>query len=593
MDSVLGVVRGLVLTVLAFGLIVFFHELGHFIAAKLIGVRVEKFSFGMGPRLIGRQWGQTEYMICAVPIGGYVKMAGGDEGEDAKGAPDEFVSKSPGQRAFVFVAGPAFSILLGVPMLMGMYIAGQEMPTARVSDVVLGSPAWDAGVKYGDRIRRLGEEPIETFNDLQLASICMAHDTASTMLVERGAKDVALTITRPRGSRLGISCGFHITRIDRTMPDSPAAAVGLRRGDEFTTVDGKGVRGWLDFRRRILPNPGHELSIGIRRDGKAMTAKVKPAVITRPDPGFGIRLPREVGFVRKGFPAEGKIEVGDHIVQVNAQPVKGWWDVEDAVADGPAKVTLMVRRGDGTTTVELERGEGMRAADTLGIAPRPTYIVDAVHGASDPPLEAGDELVKAGGRDVAKGIIDGMLYQPLDDVLGVLADAGTLTMRRGDTEFQVKLMPGERVLGQIGVEQTVSMVVRKKTVAGSFVPALEKTGEAAMLVYVILRKMLDRDVKASSVAGPIGILQITYMSATRGWSDLFYLVGMITVNIGVLNLLPLPPLDGGRLVLVAYEKVRGRQPSRKFQEVVILAGVGLLVVVFVLATFNDVSRLFQ
>ena len=462
MDSVLDVIRGLVLTVFAFGLIVFFHELGHFIAAKLIGVRVEKFSFGMGPRLIGRQWGETEYMICAVPIGGYVKMAGGDEGEEASGAPDEFVSKSPGQRAFVFVAGPAFSIILGVPMLMGMYIVGQEMPTSRVSDVVLGSPAWDAGLKYGDTIKRLAGEEIETFNDLQLASIRMAHDTPSTMVVERDGVSVPLTITRPRGARLGISCSFHVTRIDTTTPDSPAAAVGLAHGDEFMTVDGKGVRGWLDFRRRILPNAGHEVSIGIRRDGKPLTVKIKPRVITRPDPGFTIRLPREVGYVRKTFPADGKIEVGDHIMQVNGKPVKTWWEIEDAVADGPANVALTFKRGETTATVTLDRGQGKRAADSLGLAPRAVYIVDTVHGATDPPIEPGDELMKAGGKDVAQGIVDGMLYQPLDDVLGVLADAGTLTVRRGEAEFDVKLMPGERVLGQIGVEQAVSSIVRKQ-----------------------------------------------------------------------------------------------------------------------------------
>ena len=110
---------------------------------------------------------------------------------------------------------------------------------------------------------------------------------------------------------------------------------------------------------------------------------------------------------------------------------------------------------------------------------------------------------------------------------------------------------------------------------------------------MVLRKLLSRDVKTDAVAGPLGILQITYSQAQRGWSHLFRLVGMITVNIGVLNLVPLPPLDGGRLVFLGYEKARGKAPNRRVQEIVFLAGFALLLMVFIGATFNDITRFFS
>ena len=164
MDSFFLTLRGIVLTVLAFGLMVFVHELGHFLAAKLIGVRVDRFSFGMGPKLAGRRWGATEYMVSAVPIGGYAKLAGGDEGEEATGAPDEYVSKPPGQRAMLLLAGPFFSVLFGVPLAMGMFLIGRQTELARVSHVMVGSPAWDAGVKYGDFIKSLDSQATKTFD---------------------------------------------------------------------------------------------------------------------------------------------------------------------------------------------------------------------------------------------------------------------------------------------------------------------------------------------------------------------------------------------------------------------------------------------
>jgi regulator of sigma E protease len=113
-----------------------------------------------------------------------------------------------------------------------------------------------------------------------------------------------------------------------------------------------------------------------------------------------------------------------------------------------------------------------------------------------------------------------------------------------------------------------------------------------MLVYVVLKKLCTQDVNAKSIAGPLGIFQIMYVSAFQGWGRFLWLVQLLTVNIGLLNLLPIPPLDGGRLVMVGYEKLRGRRMSQKLQEVILIAGVAVVLMIFVFATFNDVRRMF-
>jgi len=584
-------IKGILLTILAFGLMVFIHELGHFLAAKLIGVRVERFSFGMPPKLIGRKWGDTEYVISALPIGGYVKLAGGDEGEEATGAPDEFVSKPPSQRALVLAAGPIFSILFGIPTAMGMLFIGRDIPFAKVSEVVIGGPAWKAGLHYGDRITRVAGQEVATFDELRQTAAETAPDDPFDIVVQRGQQKLTLSVRRPRGERLGISCAFHSMQIAEVTEDSPAAAAGLQPGDVVVRVDGRRARGWMDFRRHLLANPDRTVRLDIERNGKPSTLEATLKTITRADPGFRVRLPLEIGFVRQGFPAQGKLEVGDRVVSVNGKFVDGWWDVEDAVAEGPETAAITVQRRGKPLTVELRRGAGLRAADTLGIVPRPTLIVASVHGEAEPPLRVGDEIVKVGRQDVAKAIAAYALYMPPDDLLMDLARAGSLTVRRGTTELTVELEPGKRFVGRLGVRPKAAAEFRQESFFGSIVPALKKTTSMGKFAFVILGKLLSGDVSIRDLTGPVGIVQHTYLSARRGWPDLFYLVHLLTVNIGVLNLLPIPPLDGGHLVLLGYEKVRGKEKSRRLREALLVAGLALVLLLILVVTFNDVWRL--
>ena len=587
-----------------------------------VGVRVAVFTRGLGKKLFKRKWGQTEYALSAVPLGGYVKMAGGDEGEEATGAPDEFVSKKPWQRALVLAAGPVFSVLFGIPLAVAMFLIGREVPQAKVSHVSVGSAAWHAGVKVGDEIKGLDGREVETMDDLIQAVIGSPAEEELSLVVERGGERVELAATREKREMLGVGCQFVVPTIKEVVPDSPADEAGLEAGDVILSVEGKPIRTWQDFRRIIHAHCDLPVRIEIERDGVRQTIEAVPEGKEVADPGFTIRLPAEIGEVRKSSPADGKLKVGDRIVAVNGRKLDaqaGWGEIEQLAADAD-KLVLTVERGNGPIgitefparlaasvagelsgdrkakpfAVELAKESGIGLADSVGIVPRAAYIVTTIEDSDlAPGLQAGDEIVKAKGERVAEIVRLGLLYLPSEDVLSRLAKAGTLEVWRPSEGqlVEITLEPGTRELGQLGVWPTPATVFRQESLGGSFGPAVRETAKAGMLVFTVIRKLVGADVKGSSIAGPVGIFHLILIKAREGWAQLFWLVHLLTVNIGLLNLLPIPPLDGGRLVMVGYEKVRGKRMGRKAQDFLILAGIALLLLIFVYATFNDLRRL--
>src|SRR5271157_3987374 len=240
-------ITDVVVVVLVLGLMIFVHELGHFLAAKFFGVRVLVFSLGFGKRLLHWAKGDTDYRISALPFGGYVRMAGDDPSAERMGEPWEFLTKPRWQRFVVVVMGPTMNILLAVLVLAGLYKFHFQKPVfeeqpARVGDVEADSPASQIGVKPGDLVVRLDNLQNPRWEELQIKILTTVGE-AMPIEVERDGKTLSMALTpRPSGpDRVGDAGLYPYAPgvIDKVEPGLPAGQAGLLPGDRIVGIDGK------------------------------------------------------------------------------------------------------------------------------------------------------------------------------------------------------------------------------------------------------------------------------------------------------------------------------------------------------------------
>ena len=276
------------ITVIAFifvlGAAVILHEFGHFIVAKLFGIRVETFSFGFGPRLVGIKKGQTDYRISAVPLGGYVKLGGDEsnapiEGEGASDIPAEerFDLRPRWQRILVALAGPIMNILtaLSVPFLAAVIVGVQITPAPVVSAVVPGGAAEKAGLQRGDRIVAFNGNTNPKWDTIS-GDALLSPGQSLPIEVDRNGQRLSLTITPTPHTEEGETVGFldfipdygnlPVT-LHQVTPNSPAAEASLQVGDRLVALNGEAVRSAEQVTQTIRAHRGQAVTLRFERDG--------------------------------------------------------------------------------------------------------------------------------------------------------------------------------------------------------------------------------------------------------------------------------------------------------------------------------------
>jgi len=426
-------------TLLAFlfvlGVLIFVHELGHFVMARRVGVRVLKFSLGFGPRLIGLKRGDTEYVVSAIPLGGYVKMAGENPEDPRSGREDEFLSKTKWERFQILIMGPLMNLILAVIVTAGVLMNGAEIPAFQSKAPVVGQ-------------------------------------------VEAG---------------------------------SAADRAGIRPGDRIVSVAGRDVDTWEQFFIAVGTRAGRETEVAVLRDGKEFVIRATPTPQTR-------------------------FEVGDIGVMPDSHP-----NVGSVLPASPAE------------KAGLKAGDVILKVDDAVIT-FPSQLIDAVSQKANIPV--------------------------------------TITILRNGVEQRVPVTPELNAgRGRIGINIAEDVTRIKPGPIDALAMSIRRNYESAGLIFMTIGQLLTRETSTRQLMGPLAIAQLSGESAQQGWAPLFALMASISLNLGLLNLLPIPVLDGGHIFIMALEGLARRDFSIRVKEKMFLAGFAVLLMLMVTVIYNDLTRI--
>ncbi|MAP40663.1 MAG: RIP metalloprotease RseP [Woeseiaceae bacterium] len=418
------------------GVLVFVHEMGHYLMARRIGIRVLTFSLGFGPKLLTVRRGDTDYCISAIPLGGYVKMAGENPDDVRSGADDEFLSKTKWERFQVLIMGPTMNIILAFVVMAVVLYQGADVPAYEEQPPIVGY----------------------------------------------------------------------------VMEASPAEQSGIRVGDLILSIGGRPVQTWEELFVTVMPRAERELEVVLRRGLQEVTTQVTPE-------------------------AQTQFQVGDLGVVPIMQPQ-----------------ILNVMTGD--------------PADLAGIRPR-----DVITAVNDEPIT----------RD-----------NPFVETINANADVALmLTVVRGGQTLKIEVTPALRGnVGLIGVELSPFEV---RTIEPGPLQAIQMSFEKnyawSGLIFQTLGGLLTSETSPKQLVGPLGIAQLSGGAAQIGLVALFTLMAMISLNLGILNLLPIPVLDGGHIFIMALEGLSRRDFSVRIKEKIQLAGFVVLLMLMVTVIYNDLTRI--
>jgi regulator of sigma E protease len=295
-----NITTNLLAFILVLGFLIFAHEAGHFLFAKLFRVRVLVFSFGFGKRLFGFRRGDTDYRVSLIPLGGYVRMAGDTPEDNQPGRPDEFLSKPKWQRFLILVAGPAMNIVIAIAFMAAIAMVGTEFRVIRpiIGEVIPGKPAARAGLKPGDQIVRVGSEHIKDFDDLRLAITMNAGTPLHVEYLRDGQRRVTTLIPEPEKSEYGPIGRAGIRPlldpiVGRVTPVSPAAVAGLREGDRIISVNGIPINDLSRLDEILTKTPDAPVTLGVQRGSYRFVAHLPETKFDPRDPYRGFLPPIE------------------------------------------------------------------------------------------------------------------------------------------------------------------------------------------------------------------------------------------------------------------------------------------------------------
>ena len=626
------------------GLVIFLHELGHFAVAKWCDVKVERFSIGFGPAILAKTYGETEYALCALPLGGYVKMLGQDDSdasqmtdEEIRNDPRSYTAKSVPKRMAIISAGVIMNVITGLLFFAIAYGIGVREPTPIVGSVSVGSPAWRSGVSVGDRITSINGSPIDDFTDIMRGTALSRGELEVMALTREGDAYSFTTMPDESGPRRQLGIGqmkrleiFASPDIPAAFAGTPAAELDLRKGDEIVAVDGEPVSDYIAFLDALAERRGEEVELTVAREGGDVSVMLPPQ--HRRELGFQLDL-GPVEAVAAGSVAEEEgIAPGDRITKVDGIDI----GVGLSPIDLPA---YLADKAGETVVVTIVRDEGVEPTSVdLTLTPVPSRPWLSLSTTRNAPLAVPSLGLTAPIIPTVLGVDEGSVAaeagltpgasllsvtfgagEPTDALGGAaptlsVEDVGwpyieqtiqdapnrelTLLVRDNKTgnEHSITLPPSEGdefLVTDRGLRlMTDYEAVKAESVGAAFAMAGEKTVTSMEDIYLTIRSLFAKTLSVKELTGPIGIASIGYQVAKNSFPDFLLFLGFLSINLAVINFLPIPLLDGGHMVFLLWEAIFRRPPSTRVIELSTLAGLVFVGGLMLFVIGLDVTKMF-
>lgn len=601
--------------VLGIGLVIFVHEAGHFMAARWCGARVEVFSLGFGPRLFGWKRGDTLFQVAAVPLGGYVKVAGEySDGTGATPEPGTLGTLSVPQRFLYFSGGVIMNVVFALVALPLVMLAGLPALQPLVGVPTPGMPAWEAGLPPGTVILEVNGTEIVDFEHLVTAVALNGSEDALLRIQRPGEDPESITLTPSFDEslgfyRLGLPAGLSPDLSLAVDPKGPAAAAGLASGDRLVAVLGQpeALRPEEQLRRAFAARAPVAILVQ-SADGLEREVSVEPRITTLDIKRIGIGATSAlIRSTRTTGPASGLIEGlglqgGDRFVQINGTPV---WDVNsirDALlaADPGAALSAEVRR-DGAL-VTLQTVAAVAPVLLLGdlemsvIEDTSRIIVSPGSPAEEAGMLAGDQVVSVNGQATDTWPV------MLETIQREVAAGRTLQLevwRDAEVggpmdELDVELVAAPVTIPDYGLRLDAARTVLKADGLGEALSSgFGATQRFLVDVWLQLKKMLFSDeISTRNLGGIISISVISFDTASQGLPKLFFFLAILSINLAILNLLPIPILDGGHLLFLLIEGIKGSPVSERTFGYSQVVGLVMIMSLMVYVTYQDIVRWF-
>ncbi|MFO0980360.1 MAG: RIP metalloprotease RseP [Planctomycetota bacterium] len=596
-SSPLDRASNILLVVLGIGLVIFVHELGHFLAAKFFRVRVEVFSLGFGPRLWGFTRNGTDYRIAAVPLGGYVKMAGDTPGEESTGAPDELNSKPVGQRFVIFSAGVIMNVVLASILFPIAFAGGVAFPKPAIGSVEPGGPAWKAGLQAGDEILMVNGRRVYGFQDIGV-EVAIGEPTGVPLEIRRDGKVMAVTVVPVRDEeegryRIGIGPVTTLTvRADGADAKAgPAAKAGITDDDRIVAVNGEALAADEEPWTRLGFLTRATLTID-GKGGRRDVTVVAEMAEGRQDYRIGISPVANIIAGLRGKADDPKLldwQPGDRIERVNDLPVHTTDEWRQALrrASAEGHVTILVNRGGAAHT--LTTGSDAVADLQDGVALKNDLQSTVVR------VMPGTPAFDAGLRDgvmVAK--VNGTAVATFRDLQAAIANGGgspiTLEVWQDGAARTVTVTP-RLTPTDWGFGLDIVNVVRQYDFKGALLAGFDSTYYFLANAYLTLQKILAGQVSSKNLGGIISISVASYTFAQYGILKLLFFLAILSVNLAFINVLPIPLLDGGHLFFLIIEKIKGSPVSQRIMGYSQIIGLVLILALMLYVTYNDIVKL--